>query len=145
MAKQLLLVGDSNVRRYFDRLSGAYGAEVDFVQSRKDSEWLEAVPNCKKGYRIVTYSFLTNIIIDAARDGTSDDERVDLISPVLKTILMTMKWVLFAFISVSFMSLVSLTSVSLMDDVFDLPILSLCTPESPSDCWLLIPLLRVKK
>jgi len=91
MAKQLLLVGDSNVRRYFDRLSGAYGAEVDFVQARNNSEWLEAVPQCNKGYRIVTFSFLTNIIVDAARDGTSDDERLDLISPALKTIFQAMK------------------------------------------------------
>jgi len=91
MAKQLLLVGDSNVRRYLDRLSGICGAEIDFVQSRCESEWLEAIPHCKKGYKIVTYSFLTNIIINAAKDGTSEDDRLDLISPSLKTIFMAMK------------------------------------------------------
>ena len=66
MAKQLLLVGDSNVRRYFDHLSGLVGSEVDFVQARNDTEWQEAIPSCKKGYKIVTYSILTNIIINAA-------------------------------------------------------------------------------
>jgi len=91
MAKQLLLVGDSNVRRYFDRLSGAYGSEVDFVQSRNVPEWLEAINVCKKGYRIVTFSFLTNIVIDAAKEGASDDERLDLISPSLKSIFLAMK------------------------------------------------------
>jgi len=56
MAKQLLLVGDSNVRRYFDRLSGLVGAEVDFVQSRNVQEWSEVIPMCRSGYKIVTYS-----------------------------------------------------------------------------------------
>jgi len=79
MAKQLLLIGDSNVRRYFDRLSGIVGSEVDFVQARNLQEWSEsAVPSCKKGYKIVTYSFLTNIIITAAKEGTNDDDRLDL-------------------------------------------------------------------
>jgi len=91
MAKQLLLVGDSNVRRYFDRLSGLVGSEVDYVQSRNESEWSDAIPKCKRGYKIVTYSFLTNVIIDAAKDGTNDDDRLDLISPTLKTIFTTMR------------------------------------------------------
>jgi len=91
MAKQLLLVGDSNVRRYFDRLSGIVGAEVDFVQSRNVQEWAEAIPHCKKNYKIVTYSFLTNIIVDSAKNGTSDDDRLDLISPALKEIFVAMK------------------------------------------------------
>jgi len=91
MAKQLLLVGDSNVRRYFDRLSGIVGAEVDYVQARNETEWSDAIPRCKRGYQIVTYSMMTNIIIDAAKDGTNDDDRLDLISPALKTIFMAMK------------------------------------------------------
>jgi len=91
MSKQLLLVGDSNVRRYFDRLSGAYGAQVDFVQARSVPEWLEAIPSCKRGYSIVTYSFLTNLVISSASEGTSDDERLDLISPTIKTVITAMK------------------------------------------------------
>jgi len=91
MAKQLLLVGDSNVRRYFDRLSGIVGAEVDFVQSRNTQEWADAIPHCKKNYKIVTYSFLTNIIVSAAREGTGDDDRLDLISPALRDVIVAMK------------------------------------------------------
>jgi len=91
MAKQLLLVGDSNVRRYFDRLSGLVGAEVDYIQARNDAEWQQAIAGCKKGYKIVTYSFITNIIIDAAKDATSDEDRLDSISPVLRTVFMAMK------------------------------------------------------
>jgi len=91
MAKQLLLVGDSNVRRYFDRLSGLVGAEVDYVQARNDTEWQAAIPKCKRGYKIVTYSFVTNFIIDSARDANNDEDRLDLIGPSLKTIFMAMK------------------------------------------------------
>jgi len=75
MAKQLLLVGDSNVRRYFDRLSGIVGAEVDYLQTRNIAEWKEAMPRCKRGHKIVTYSFLTNVIIDAAKDSNNDEDR----------------------------------------------------------------------
>ena len=85
MAKLLLLVGDSNVRRYFDRLSGANGSDVDFVQARNQTEWAEAIPVCKKGYKLVTF-FLTNLIIDSGGPGTNDDDRVDLIGPVLRTL-----------------------------------------------------------
>jgi len=91
MAKQLLLVGDSNVRRYYDHLSGLVGSEVDFVQARNDTEWQEAIPSCKKGYKIVTYSILTNIIINAATQGTNDGDRIELISPALRTVFLAMK------------------------------------------------------
>jgi len=91
MAKQLLLVGDSNVRRYFDRLRGIVGSEVDFVQSRNTQEWLNAIPKCQSGYKIVTFSFLTNLIIDSAKDGTTDDDRLDLISPILRDIFLAMR------------------------------------------------------
>jgi len=91
MAKQLLLVGDSNVRRYFERLSMAYGTEVDFAQARNASEWAQVLPSCRKGYRIVTYSFMTNIIIDSAKEATTDDDRLDAISTSIKTIVTAMK------------------------------------------------------
>jgi len=50
MAKQLLLVGDSNVRRFFNQLGSAYSASVDLVQARNLTEWSEAIPACKRGY-----------------------------------------------------------------------------------------------
>jgi len=62
MAKQLLLVGDSNVRRYFNQLGSGYSSSVSFIQARNLAEWSEAIPSCKSGYEIVVYSFLTILI-----------------------------------------------------------------------------------
>jgi len=91
MAKLLLLVGDSNVRRYFDRLSSAYCNEVDFVQARNLTEWSEAAPTCKKGYQMVTFSFLTNLIIESGGSGANDSDRLDAIGPALRTVISAIK------------------------------------------------------
>jgi len=84
MAKQLLLVGDSNVRRYFDRLRGVVG-EVDFVQVRNLVELADAIPQCKKDYKMITFSFLTNILVDSGSAGVSDEDRLDMMDPNLRT------------------------------------------------------------
>jgi len=91
MAKQLLLVGDSNVRRFFNQLGSAYSASVDLVQARNLTEWSEAIPACKRGYEIVVYSFLTNLIVDAGQDGPRPEDRLDSIDGVLKTVVTAMK------------------------------------------------------
>jgi len=90
MSKQLLLIGDSNVRRYFDRIRGVVG-EVDFAQARNLSEWSEALLSCQKNYRIVTYSFLTNLIVDSGSQGVTDDDRLDQIDQVLGVVIQAMR------------------------------------------------------
>jgi len=90
MSKQLL-VGDSNVRRFFYQLGSAYTTTVDFYQARSLSEWSEAIPSCKKGYETVIFSFLTNLIVDAGRDGQNASDRMDAIDGVIRTVVVGMK------------------------------------------------------
>jgi len=88
---KLLLVGDSNVRRFFYQLGSAYTTTVDFCQARSVAEWSEAVPTCMKGYDVVVYSFFTNLIVDAGREGPKANDRLESIEAALRAVITEMK------------------------------------------------------
>ena len=91
LAKDLLILGDSNVKRYLYRAGGAYSQACDCGLARNMTEFgntlnlLEA-----KDYRIVIFAMMTNIVIDARSGGHYQASRLELIgkctSPLLENL-----------------------------------------------------------
>jgi hypothetical protein len=91
LAKDLLILGDSNVKRYLYRAGGAYSQACDCGLARNMTEFgntlnlLEA-----KDYRIVIFAMMTNIVIDAGSGGHDQASRLELIgectSPLLENL-----------------------------------------------------------
>jgi hypothetical protein len=88
LARNLLILGDSNIRRYLYRAGGAYSQTCDCGMARNLSEFgntLKMIENTN--YRIIVFAMLTNIIIDAGSEGTDHDSRMNAIEECLNPLL----------------------------------------------------------
>jgi hypothetical protein len=87
-ARSLLVLGDSNVRRYLYRAGGAYSETCDCGIVRNLSEFgtsLKMVENTQ--YTIIVFAMLTNIVIDAGSEGTDQASRLNAIEECLSPLL----------------------------------------------------------
>jgi hypothetical protein len=92
-ARSLLVLGDSNVRRYLYRAGGAYSETCDCGVVRNLSEFgssLKMIENHK--YRIIIFSMLTNILIDAGSEGTDHASRMNAIEECLSPLLENLRY-----------------------------------------------------
>jgi hypothetical protein len=91
IAKDLLIIGDSNIRRYLYRSGGAYSQACDCGISRNLTEFGNSLKMIEsKNYRIVIFAMMTNIVIDAGSAGHDQSSRLELIgectSPLLENL-----------------------------------------------------------
>jgi hypothetical protein len=87
-ARSLLVLGDSNVRRYLYRAGGAYSETCDCGIVRNLSEFgtsLKMVENTQ--YTTIIFAMLTNIVIDAGSEGTDQASRLNAIEECLSPLL----------------------------------------------------------
>jgi hypothetical protein len=88
LVRNLLLIGDSNIRRYLYRSGGAYSQTCDVGVARNMTEFgttLKMVES--KNYRIIVFAMLTNIVIDAGSAGHDHSTRYDAIEECLSPLL----------------------------------------------------------
>jgi hypothetical protein len=107
-ARSLLVLGDSNVRRYLYRAGGAYSETCDCGVVRNLSEFgssLKMVENHK--YRIIIFSMLTNILIDAGSEGTDHASRMNAIEECLSPLLENLRYDYFSQSSLQYFRVVS--------------------------------------
>ncbi len=65
IAKDLLIIGNSNIRRYLYRAGGAYSQACDCGIARNLTEFGNSLKMIEsKNYRIVIFAMMTNIVID---------------------------------------------------------------------------------
>jgi len=92
MAKDFLLIGDSNVTRNYTRL-GYQAQNVTVVSAKNQSEVEQAVKEAiKASYKIIVFACLTNIIISSGESGSNDADRLTSISDVLNTFIMLLRY-----------------------------------------------------
>ncbi len=94
-ARNLLVLGDSNVRRYLYRAGGAYSEACDCGIVRNLSEFgtsLKMVDNSH--YNIIIFAMLTNIVIDAGSEGTDHASRLNAIEECLSPLLENFRYLL---------------------------------------------------
>jgi hypothetical protein len=84
----VLILGDSNIRRYLYRSGGAYSQTCDCGMARSMTEFgtnlrMVEAPN----YRIIIFAMLTNIVIDAGSTGHDHSSRMDAIEECVSPLL----------------------------------------------------------
>jgi len=93
MAKDFLIIGDSNVQRFYTRL-GQLAQGMDFIRARNTDEMAQAFTTfkaAKSTYKIIVLAFITNLIVAAGDDGVSPTERLSAIEGLFNEIVPVMK------------------------------------------------------
>ncbi len=79
-SRNLLILGDSNIRRYLYRAGGAYSLICDCGMARNMSEFGNSLRMVDStNYRIIVFAMMTNIVIDAGSVGNDHTTRMDAI------------------------------------------------------------------
>jgi len=95
LAKDILIIGDSNVRRYLFRPGKHYAQCSDFGVARNNTELAEALKLIVTDkYRIVIFAMLTNLVVDAGfASGVGPDQttRLNDISESTSNLLQELK------------------------------------------------------
>lgn len=91
MAKILLLVGDSNVKRWITHLGDPYQAIMDFAPAHNSEELPTALAKVTSSYQMVSIACLTNVIVGAGTTAASPSERMEKIQTALSALFQTVK------------------------------------------------------
>ncbi len=87
-ARNLLILGDSNVRRYLYRSGGTYSQTCDCGVVRNMTEFGNTLRMVEAtNYRIIIFAMMTNIIIDAGSVGHDHTTRLNAIEECLSPLL----------------------------------------------------------
>jgi hypothetical protein len=84
-AKDVLIFGDSNVRRNLTRAGRSYSQSAVFRSARSLTEFSEAVKVIETDtYKIVIFAMLTNIVVDAGSSAKDHLARIQAITDCLE-------------------------------------------------------------
>jgi len=89
MAKDILVIGDSNVQRYYTRL-GQLAQGMDFTRARNVEEMQQAFTAFKESkvvYKIIVLAFISNMIVSAGEEGSSPADRLSSIEGLFNEVI----------------------------------------------------------
>ena len=92
MSREVLILGDSNVRRFYNKL-GRQLKTLEFVQARDLDEVGQALQSINSNYWIVVFSFLSNLIVNAGEESQNKIDRINAISEMFNSLLADLSWV----------------------------------------------------
>jgi len=105
VARDLLILSDSNIRRYLYRAGGAYSQTCDCGMARSLTEFGSSLKMVDStNYRIVVFAMLTNIVIDAGSSGNDHFTRMNAIEECLSPLLENLR----CYISFHYANLISI-------------------------------------
>lgn len=84
---EFLIVGDSNVKRFYTKIGLTHSQNIEFVEARNMTEFTTALTAFKTSFKIVVLAFLTNLIVDAGDSATNDVDRMSAIEELYNTII----------------------------------------------------------
>ena len=90
MSREVLILGDSNVRRFYNKL-GRQVKTLDFVQARDLDEVTTGLQSVNSSYRIVVFAFVTNLIISAGEAGQHPSDRLNAITELFNSLLVLLR------------------------------------------------------
>jgi len=97
VARDVLILGDSNVRRYLGRCGGAYTQACDCGLARNMSEFGSSLRMVEaNNYRIVIFAMMTNVVIDAGSEGQDHHSRIHAVDECLSPLVENLRSVLTA-------------------------------------------------
>jgi hypothetical protein len=93
ISRDVLILGDSNIRRYLNRCGGAYTLACDCGMARSMTEFGNSLKMVEApNYRIVIFAMMTNIIIDAGSEGHDHQSRIDAIDECLSPLIENLRF-----------------------------------------------------
>ncbi len=95
LSKDVLILGDSNIRRYLYLAGGAYSQTCACGVARNLAEFessLKMIDASK--YRLVIFAMMTNIVIDAGSAGHDLSSRLELIGECISPLIENLRYVL---------------------------------------------------
>ena len=60
---EFLILGDSNVKRFYTKLGLSQAQNIEFVQARNMNEVTNSLSTIKNSFKFVIFAFLTNLVI----------------------------------------------------------------------------------
>ena len=84
---EFLILGDSNVKRFYTKLGLTQAQNITFVQARNLNEASGAIDSIKDCYKFVILAFITNLIVDAGEAATNDVDRVSAVEEMFNSII----------------------------------------------------------
>lgn len=91
MSKTVLLIGDSNVRRWITKIGDPYLSVVDFVPCLNSEELPAAMSQIRPSYQVVVFAGLTNIIVGAGSGCSDRFSRLEAIETAIKATFTTIR------------------------------------------------------
>lgn len=93
MSRILLLIGDSNVRRWHLNLGEPYLPVFDFAPAHNSEELAAALEQVSPTYQMVVFAGLTNIIVSAGSEATGGRmDRLAAIGAAIKKTLISLRY-----------------------------------------------------
>ena len=84
---EFLILGDSNVKRFYTKLGLTQAQNIEFVQARNMNEVSSALTTIKNTYKIVVLAFLSNLVVDAGDAASNDIDRLSSIDELYNTVV----------------------------------------------------------
>ena len=84
---EFLIIGDSNVKRFYTRIGLAQAQNITFAQARNMNELSTAISSISDAYKFVVLAFITNLIIDAGDASANDVDRVSAVEEMFNTVV----------------------------------------------------------
>lgn len=93
-AREYLVLGDSNVNRFYTKIGLSQTQNLDYVQARNFDEVSTALNNIKRSYKIVVMAFWSNLIVTAGENSTNDVDRMSAIDDLFNNVIPLIRLVL---------------------------------------------------
>ena len=84
---EFLILGDSNVKRFYTKLGITQAKNICFVTARNLNEVSTAMTAINDCYKFVVLAFVTNLIVDAGDVTANDVDRISAIEEMFNTIV----------------------------------------------------------
>ena len=84
---EFLIIGDSNVKRFYTKIGLTHVQNIEFVEARNLAEFNTALASFKNTFKMVILAFLTNLVIDAGDSATNDVDRLSAIEELYNSVV----------------------------------------------------------
>ena len=91
---EFLIMGDSNVKRFYTRIGLTHAQNIEFVEARNMTEFKTALSSFKDSFKIVILAFLTNLIVDAGDSAANNVDRMSAIEELCNTVIPQIRYAL---------------------------------------------------
>ena len=93
-AREYLLLGDSNVSRFYTKIGLSQAQNLAYVQARNVEEVSAALGNIQRSYKVVVMAFWSNLIVAAGEPASNDVDRMSAIEEVFNLVVPLIRFVI---------------------------------------------------